>query len=416
MTTRLLVTSAGTGPANNLVRSLQAGDASLVVAGCHDDPFVLGNSAADPRYLTPSPGHRGWTAALRHIVKSDRIALVIPATDADVARLSRARAALGARLFLPRAGVLDLCADKYRLTAALRRNGIAAPATWPVTRLDDVERIFDRLSEHPQLWCRIRGGAGSMGAIPVRRPEQARQWIAYWRDMRGVPVRSFTLSEYLPGRDFACQSVWKDGRLVLVKTFERLSYLATGSRPSHSSVAALAKIVRDPRVVDLGTRAIRLLDRRASGVFSVDLKEDAGGTPCITEINAGRFTSATNLFDLTGKHSMVTTYVRVALGDAPEIDEPYDVAEGYYMLRGIDAPPRIFHADEVLDAIQDARRPGRVRREHPPREASEGEARHGHHGVADAAARPGIHHRAGHRTEPRDHGPHAQVQEGAEDL
>jgi hypothetical protein len=48
-----------------------------------------------------------------------------------------------------------------------------------------------------------------------------------------VPPASFTLSEYLPGRDFAAQSVWREGRPVLVKTFERLSYDAgTGSPPS----------------------------------------------------------------------------------------------------------------------------------------------------------------------------------------
>jgi biotin carboxylase len=368
MTTRVLVTSAGTGPANNLVRSLRAGDSSLVIVGCHDDQFVLKNSLAERSYLTPPAGHRDWAAALRHLVTTARVDLVIPATDADVAALSRSRAALRGHVFLPRPDVLDVCADKYRLTARLRANGIAAPATWPVARLDDVGRIFRRLADHSQLWCRIRAGAGSMGAIPVTSAGQARQWIAYWRDMRGVPVRSFTLSEYLPGRDFGCQSVWSDGRLVLIKTFERLSYLATGSRPSHSSVAALAKTVFEPRVVDVSARAIRLLDRRASGVFSVDLKEDVRGTPCITEINAGRFTSATNLFDLTGKHNMATTYVRLAAGEVPEIHDAYDVAEGYYMLRGIDAPPRIFHADEVLDAIEDARRPGRARQHHPTRE------------------------------------------------
>ena len=58
----------------------------------------------------------------------------------------------------------------------------------------------------------------------MRRPEQAQAWILYWEEMRDVPASSFTLSEYLPGRDFLCQSLWKDGALVLANTFERLSY------------------------------------------------------------------------------------------------------------------------------------------------------------------------------------------------
>src|SRR4030095_12488535 len=41
MTRRLLVTGAGTGPAENLIRSLRAGEPALVIAGCHDDRFAL---------------------------------------------------------------------------------------------------------------------------------------------------------------------------------------------------------------------------------------------------------------------------------------------------------------------------------------------------------------------------------------
>jgi len=174
--------------------------------------------------------------------------------------------------------------------------------------------------------------------------------------MRDVPVASFTLSEYLPGRDFGCQSLWKDGQLVLIKTYERLSYLGSGSQPAEvSSVAALAKTVFEPRVVETCAAAIRALDRRASGIFSTDLKENAAGIPCITEINAGRFSSATNIFDFTGKHNMAVTYVRLARGEPPDMVGEYDVSEDHYMLRDIDALPRMFRAEEFFDAVEDAR-------------------------------------------------------------
>ncbi len=71
-----------------------------------------------------------------------------------------------------------------------------------------------------------------MGATLVKSAEQARGWIRYFQEMRRVPVTSFTLSEYLPGRDFACQSLWKDGDLILIKTVERLSYFWGWARPS----------------------------------------------------------------------------------------------------------------------------------------------------------------------------------------
>ena len=356
MSARLLVTSAGSGAGGNLMRSLRAGHPSVGIVGCHDDQFILKNSTADRNYLVPPLAHPGWARALRRIVEREKIDLVIPASDADVAALSRARSRLRGRLFLPRAATVDRCGDKYALARWLRARGVPAPRTYAVRSLRDVARVFARLGDPPRAWCRIRAGAGSRGAAPVAGPEQARSWIAYWRDMRGAPVSAFTLSEYLPGRDLGCQSVWKDGRLVLVKTYERLSYLGSGSQPSEvSGVGALTKTICEPGVVETATRAIRAVDPQASGVFSVDLKEDEGGSPRVTEINAGRFTSGTNLLDLTGKHNMTAVYLRLARGEPVDLHEEYEGTENHYMLRDVDAVPRVFHADEFFDGVQDAR-------------------------------------------------------------
>ncbi len=356
MNTRLLVTSAGSGTGGNLMRSLRAGTSALTIVGCHDDQFILKNSTADRNYLVPLLGHPSWARAVRRIVDAEKIDLLIPSTDADVAAVSRARARLGACLFLPRAATVALCGDKYRLTERLRASGVPAPATHAVTDLRRLERVWERLGGPSRAWCRMRAGAGSRGAIPVGSPAQARSWITYWRDMRGIPVTAFTLAEYLPGRDFGGQALWKAGALVLVKTYERLSYLGSGSQPSEvSAVGALTKTVCEPEVAETCMRAVRAADRRASGVFAVDLKEDAHGVPRVTEINAGRFTSTTNLLDLTGKHNMTAVYLKLARGEPVDLDQEYEGTENHYMLRDLDAVPRVFHADEFFDDVQDAR-------------------------------------------------------------
>jgi biotin carboxylase len=343
---RLLFTNAGNAPSNNLARSLRTGTESVFIVGSNDDQFMLKKSDADINYRVPPANHPEWAQALRWIVETEGLDLIVPTVDSDPDSLSRVRKHLAKYLFLPRASVLEICRDKYRLIALLRSNDIDAPASHEVKDLRHITRIFRELRGRP-LWCRVRGGAGALGALPVRTPEHARNWIRYWKEMRGVPVSEFMLSEYLPGRDFGCQSLWKDGELVLIKTYERLSYLGTGSQPAQvSSVAALAKTVFEPKVVDTCTRAIRLLDPKVSGVFSVDLKENARGIPCITEINAGRFSSATNIFDLVGKHNMAESFVRLAQGLPVDIENSYDATPDWYMLRGIDGAPRIFHAAE----------------------------------------------------------------------
>jgi carbamoylphosphate synthase large subunit len=354
--TRLLLTGAGSAATSNLIRSLRAGYRSLTIVGCHSDRFLLKKSSADRNYLVPALAHPGYFRALRRVMARERIDLLIPTTDAEVRAFTRPRTRLPGRLFLPRQAVVDLCQDKYRLNVALRARGVPVPLTYPVSSLRALERIFARLPAHSPVWCRVRRGSGSTGAIPVKNPAQARSWIAYWTEMRGVPATSFILSEYLPGRDFSCQAIWKSGALVLVKTCERLSYFGGGSNPSGtSSISQLAKTVFAPDVVAVCTAAIRAIDPRASGTFNFDLRESSRGEPCITEINAGRFPSGTNIFDLTGRVNLAATFVRVALDVPVAFREPYDPAEGYYSVRDLDTLTGVFHADELFDKIVDAR-------------------------------------------------------------
>src|SRR5262249_9615894 len=292
---------------------------------------------------------------LRWLIEREKIDLLIPITDGDVSLASELRDTLPCRVFLPSKSVIEQCQDKYELGRLLAAHGVPLASTYPVTDLDSLETVFACLPPG-RAWCRIRSGYASRGAAPVNTPEDARAWIGYWERMRGVPAENFTLSEYLPGRDFACQSLWKDGRLIVIKTVERLAYLDAESRASGtSSIASLAKTVNEPLVVETCMRAIRALDPYACGAFSIDLKANPSGVPCITEINAGRFITMMNFFDFTGRCNMSATYVRLALDEAVDVGDPYDVAESSYLVRGVDMLPTIFTADDLFHGMEDAR-------------------------------------------------------------
>jgi carbamoyl-phosphate synthase large subunit len=352
---RVLVTGAGTSGANNLVRFLKAGDPSIFVAGCHADRFVLKKSTADARYLVHRPEHPHYLDTVGHVAEDSRADLVIPTTDAEVRLLSRFLRIGPSRLFLPSHEVVALCQDKYALACRLRDRKVPAPATYPVTGLDDIPALFEFFQPHAMLWCRTRTGDGSTAAAPVKTPEQAQGWISYWHEMRDVPVASFTLSEYLPGRDLSCQGLWKNGELVVIKASERLAYFVVGGAPSGvSSTSALGKTVREPTVVDTCAAALRALGPDVSGTFNFDLKENAAGVACITEINAGRFPSGMALL-AAGKHDIVSLYVRLALDEPVDVCGEDDSVEGYYTVRDLDSPPSLFHADELFEGIEDAR-------------------------------------------------------------
>jgi hypothetical protein len=353
---RLLILGAGTAAAENLLRSLRHGDPSLVVLGGHDDRFVLKQSGADARYLLPAPWAPGFIRAVRGLTRDGGIDLVIPTSDVHVHVLSRGRRQLAGKVFLPGPGMVDLCRDKYALISVLRRRGLAAPETHRVVGRKSIDRIFARLGGEGPLFCRPRTGTCSRGGAAVSSPEQAWSWIRIWETMQGVPAASFTLAEYLPGRQIACQSVWRDGRMVLANTFERLSYFGVDNIPSGiTSLASLAKTVVEPGVVALCRQAIAAASPRASGAFSVDVKEDAQGRPHVTEINAGRLFMGMTAFDAILKHNMAVTWVRLALGQDVGFAEEYDTVDGYYMVRDLDMLPGIFHGDDLFDGVEAAR-------------------------------------------------------------
>jgi carbamoyl-phosphate synthase large subunit len=174
--------------------------------------------------------------------------------------------------------------------------------------------------------------------------------------MRAVPPGSFTLSEYLPGRDYCVQCLWDKGTLVLAKMAERITYLENGGPSGVSSTPALAKTAFNPRVIEVCRKAIRALDPNASGVFFVDIKESDQRQPCITEINAGRFATITNIHDLTGNHNMAVTFMRLALGERIRIRNARDFAKGYYLVRSVDTLPAVISEDELYEGIRDADR------------------------------------------------------------
>src|SRR5205807_9205353 len=133
---------------------------------------------------------------------------------------------LGAATFLPSQDALCLVADKAACAAALDEAGVPVPESAGIATLADSCRVVeDMLQRHERVWVRARAGAGARASLPVRTPQQARAWIAWWVDERGMRPRDFMAGEMLPGREFAYQSIWQDGELVAGQSRERLEYL-----------------------------------------------------------------------------------------------------------------------------------------------------------------------------------------------
>jgi carbamoyl-phosphate synthase large subunit len=356
---RILVTSAGGGASNNLMRGLRACTPPVFIVGTSIDPTYLARSIADRNFLIPRvDSGEPYLEALEGIVARESIDLVIPNNDLEVPVVSAARDRLGTRTYLPSHETIELCQDKLSLTRHLEAKGIRVPETYPVVDPDRTDDVFDRFGRPDMLWCRMRRGGGSRGSLPVRHPEQVRFWVEYWTEMRGVSEGMFTLCEYLPGRDYAVQSLWHEGELVQAKACERLDYLFAGIMPSgSSSTPRVARTIASDVINELCVATVRAVDPRATGLFCIDLKEDLHGVPCVTEINIGRFFMITPLFNTVGRHNMAELYVRLALGEPAGVssdDRFGDVGlEETYLVREIDSEPEVLTADEMRSRYED---------------------------------------------------------------
>jgi carbamoyl-phosphate synthase large subunit len=361
---RILVTSAGGGASNNLMKGLRESSLPVFLVGTSIDPYYLARSRGDRNHLIPRvDSGEAYVEALARIVGEEGIDLVIPNNDLEVPAVSAARDRLGARTYLPAHESIGLCQDKLALTRHLAAHGIRVPETHPIGNPKQAEELFARFGHPDRLWCRMRKGGGSKGSLPVKNPDQVHFWVDYWTEMRGVPEDMFVLCEYLPGRDYAVQSLWHEGELIQAKTCERLDHLFGGIMPSgSSSTPRVALALEDPLINDLCVSTVRAVDPRATGLFCIDLKEDREGVPCVTEINIGRFFMITPLFNAVGRHNMAELYVRLAFGELPKIapQERFgDIgSEETYLVREVDNEPEVLTADQIRSRYIDCQGAG----------------------------------------------------------
>jgi hypothetical protein len=233
--------------------------------------------------------------------------------------------------------VVALCQDKAACALRIAESGVSSPK---FAQADSEESLRDAtqaiVDGHEKAWVRATRGAGARASLPVNSADQAVNWARYWVEVKGLRFDDFMVTQFLPGREFAFQSLWLSGELVTSQARERLEYLFGHLTPSgQTSTPAVARTVHREDVNEIASRAVLAVDPNATGVFCVDLKEDEAGQPLVTEINAGRFFTTSNFLAEAGAN-MPYTYLRLAFGERPDLAKYNAVEPDLYWVRMID--------------------------------------------------------------------------------
>ncbi|HMN67508.1 MAG TPA: ATP-grasp domain-containing protein [Bdellovibrionales bacterium] len=341
---RILVTGAGGNASQSFVNSLRMSAEPFHVVGVDTSPIHMECSDLQARYLVPKCSDPAYVDAINGIIEKEKIQFLHPQPDVEVAMISEKRAQFKAPVSLPDANTIRVCHDKTTTNQKLRDFGVPVPRSIQIANYQDLgQKFFDIKRESDTVWVRATSGAGSKGALPVKTYEQAANWIRYWEEMKGLGPQNFMVAEFLPGREFAFQSLWHKSELVTCMARERMEYMFGSMMVSgQSSSPSIARTVHRDDVNTIAMNAIRALDPAPHGVYCVDLKENSRGTPSVTEINIGRFFTTSNFFSAAGLN-MPHMYVKLAFGEEiPEYPKTNPLPADLYWVRGIDRLPRLF--------------------------------------------------------------------------
>lgn len=336
---RILITGAGGSAAYNFKDALDQSGEAHFVAGTDMKPYHLELMNLDKKYRVPPVTDKKYVDAINRIIDRDKIEFVHPQPDVEVAFLCRNADKINAKLFLPSAAAVDLCHDKMSFNRRLSEEGVAVPKAHHITSKKALGEALSDLSKiNPRVWLRAIRGAGSKASLPIGSLYQGDAWVDYWRMHKGLNYGDFMASEFLPGHEFAWQSLWFKGELITSQARERIEYIFGSLTPSgQTSSPSVAKTVNRDDVNKAGEAAVRAVSDKPHGVFCVDMKENGDGFPMVTEINPGRFFTTSNFFAHAGLN-MPEMYVELGLGRKPK-DKPAQynpLPDNLYWVRMID--------------------------------------------------------------------------------
>jgi carbamoyl-phosphate synthase large subunit len=345
---KLLLTGIGGSASSNILDSLKLSDLDLEIIGVDSSRQMMALSTLKEKLLVPLASSAEYLEDVNKIVEKYSIQVIHAQPDSEVNVLSANRDKLKAKIFLPDREAIKLAGDKEKFAVSMRNANVPVPISGEGSEKSQfMQTCMEMFDSRPKLWVRARTGAGSKASLPVTSTEQAVNWIQWWIKEKNLTWEDFQVSEFLPGEEYALQTIWQDGVLISAEARVRISYLYGFLSPSgQSSTPSVARTTSKSEVYALGLKAIRALTKNPHGVFCVDMKTDKDSVIKVTEINAGRFFTTSNFFAHAGIN-MPEMSIRAAMGEKLTPIGTGTLGEDLYWIRMVDMGFKLIHRNEI---------------------------------------------------------------------
>jgi carbamoyl-phosphate synthase large subunit len=357
---KILITGSGGIGGVNFVRALRAVNDDFFLVGTDFNQYYLQFPEVDVRIRSPRHSDPQFVNLISKTINEHKIDFLHPQPSSEAQIIAKNKTYFSAKTLLPEYSVI--IADKLETQETLQKKNIPVATTKIISSEEEVMKAFDSLSKGEPLWVRAKKGAGGFLSLLCNNSEEAKYWMKLWVIKKNLKYDDFMIQKYLPGRNIAWDSFWFNGKLICSFTRERLEYPFKHISPSGiTGTPTVSKIIIDSNINKIGTEAVKAMDGKPHGNYSVDLKGDSENRFYVTEIDSGKFHTTTPLWGFISTRilkqdnmkNIPYLYVKLGMG---EISEPEVLGNDIYpvdlyLLRHIDCGVWIWKEDGFKEKV-----------------------------------------------------------------
>lgn len=284
---KILITGACAVSARSVLRSLKVSpifgasefigwDMCSLLYGVYEGIF-------DRIYKVPAVDDPAYRDVAESILEKEKPDAVIVVPEVEV--LYWGKHPFAVKHIVPPAKFSELVISKERLFDALKNTRLI-PQHISVTANTIESQDFINPLGFP-VWIRdgAAGTASAKGAFKATDYDDLRAWVKINKG-----ISQFQLSEFLPGGNYGCFCLFKEGRLIKICQAQRIEYIM--SKVAVSGITgntAKGRLINNEAVKKTALEAIdricAITGEKMNGLVVVDMKGDKENNPIITEIN-----------------------------------------------------------------------------------------------------------------------------------
>jgi hypothetical protein len=351
----ILVTGVGGPTPRSFVRAIKwfggAEKDSYNFIGADANPLAYGlyeKELFSKSFVVPRASDAAYWPAINKLIAENDIhaAVILPEVEViEWAQNAKKKLEHPIKTHLPDYALANELVNKYRLHEHLKGTTYI-PHFYRINPKDfsyaDISKAVGTT-----FWVRATEGSSGLGSLKIENEHSLAQWIAI-----NGNVSEFIATEFLPGRNMACKLLYFNGKLVSTACAERVYYIMSKVAPSGiTGNTSFGRLLNEPGLVEISIDTVNKIAATTgsvlNGIYTVDYKEAADGSPKITEINI-RHVAFTSSIAAGGANLPYDTLTNMFADSISDATNHYTFPQPLIFVRDVDGYPIVMPEADLL--------------------------------------------------------------------